>query len=234
MTSPDSGADPHRDDWVPVPLIAKKYDPETRVYFIEFEAPKQLLLNAQYSAMVHDELLRNADRDGLIIEGQVVITERDKAEPKQPETDSTEKRDATTREVLLDPSKEEQVKAEQDAIQSPYKMSKAEEDFRRRMRQNLRETAETAFGFVADAEIKFGEHTGRVNRDAFMEGFYGGPLVQPPKRATMVVHAEALVAMNLNSEPSVLSEETKADIDIEQAMRDIEIPDDLSGLDDTE
>jgi len=227
----EGGTDPHRDNWVPVPLLAKKYDPETKTYFIEFEAPKQLLLNEQYHALVHDELLRNADRDGLIIEGQIMVTERDKDAPV--ETDPTIERDKTVQEVLKDPAKEEEVQAEQDAIESPYKMSEAEKEYRARMRQNLRETADEAFGFVQrnldGRPLPEGQQM-RVDRDAFLEGFFGAPMT-PPKREVMVVRAEAMVAMSLSTLES--TEETKAD---EPSMPDpdavdFEIPDDLSGLD---
>lgn len=228
---PEGGADPHRDNWVPVPLLSKNYDRKAKTYAIEFKAPKQLLLNEQYSAMVHDELLRNADRDGLIIEGQIMVTERDD-KPENHEPDPTLERDAKTREVLLDPKKEEEVAAEQDAIESPYQMSKAEQDYRRRMRQNLRDTAEQVYGVFADKEIQVGEHKGRVNREAFMEGFYGGPLVQPPKREMMIVRAEAMVAMDMGvlADDSVRAEHAAED-DIEAQVADVEIPDDLSGLD---
>lgn len=192
---PEGGADPHRDDWVPVPLRAKKYDPETNVYFIEFEAPKQLLLNPQYSAMVHDELLRNADRDGLLIEGQIVITETDKTPPPPVE-----------QKPLVEG---EPMQVEQDAVESPYKMSDRERKFREQMAARNQETLR-AFGL-------------------------GEPVIQPPQRETMIVRAEALVAMDMGAANDDVADyyghAPNKDIDIERVMLDIEIPDDLSGLD---
>lgn len=230
MTTPEGGADPHRDDWKPVPLTLKTYDRDAKTYVIEFEAPKQLMLNPEYHAMVHDEVLRNADRDGLMLEGQIIVTERDKGtEPVDP----TIARDATVQEVLLDPAKEEQVEVEQDAIESPYKMSDAEIAFRKRQRESMRQTAEEAFGFVNRTMGEAVEIEGRkfqVDRNAFMEGFFGGPPVV--KRDVMVVRAEAMVAMDsgLLSDDTVRDEHaTEEDIDAQVA--DVEIPDDLSGLD---
>lgn len=233
----EGGVDPHRDDWVPVPLRLKKYDPETKTYVIEFEAPKQLLLNGEFEAMVHDELLRHADRDGLIIEGQVVVTHRDRdaaetvAEPADP--------DAATRDVLLHPEKEAEVEIEQDAIESPYKMSKAEMEYRQRMRQNLRETAEEAFGFVAGqmdgTPLPEGKQF-KVDRDAFMQGFHGEAVFQRPMTSSdfMVVRAEALVVMSLGAtepEPGLQGGHEIPTSEDALDWLDVEIPDDLSGLD---
>lgn len=231
MTTPDGGTDPHRDDWKPVPLTLKTYDRESKTYVIEFEAPKQLTLHPEYHAMVHDEILRNADRDGLMLEGQVVITERETGtEPKDP----TLAQDATVHEVLLDPSKEEQVAVEQDAIESPYKMSEAEKAYRQRMRQSMRETAEEAFGFVnrtLGEDVVIEGKKFQVDRNAFMEGFFGGPPVTK-KNDRMIVRVEAMVAMDsgLLADDSTRDEHATEE-DIEQQVADIEIPDDLSGLD---
>lgn len=237
LPPPEGGADPHRDDWKPVPLLAKVYDRETKVYYIEFEAPKQLLLNPQYSAMVHDELLRNADRDGLMIEGQVVITERDKGTQAP---DPTTERDATVQEVLKDPAKEADVEIEQDKIESPYKMSDAEIAYRKRMRESMRQTGLESLGFVQrelDGKPLPDGRRFTVDREAFLDGFFGGtgPVRKPE---VMIVRAEALVAMSLGTTDAEVTERLmreeppKEEIDVEKEMLGIEIPDDLSGLDD--
>lgn len=229
--TPEGGVDPRRDDWKPVPLTTKTYDREAKTYVIEFEAPKQLMLNPEYHAMVHDEILRNADRDGLMLEGQVVITERDKGtEPR----DATEAQDATVHEVLKDPAKEEQVAVEQDKIESPYKLSDAEIAYRKKMRENLRQTGMEALGFTQaqlDGRPLPEGREFKVDPKAFMEGFFGGP-VAPPSRDTMVVRVEAMVAMDsgLLTDDSVRDEHA-AEEDIDAQVADVEIPDDLSGLD---
>jgi hypothetical protein len=226
------GLDPHRDNWVPVPLTLNEYDAEKKTYTIEFTAPKQLLLNTQFEAMVHDELLRNADRKGLVVEGQIMVTTRDKAKPEtvaEAAADETTARDDTVRDVLEHPEKEAEVQAEQDAIESPYKMSKAEQEWRAKQRQSMRETADEAFGFVKRTmgdDVVIGGKKFEVDRDAFMEGFYGRPIGERQVE-TMTVRAEALIAMDLGiTEPG-------ADLPVvDPEMLGIEIPDDLSGLDD--
>jgi hypothetical protein len=172
MSTPEGGTDPHRDDWVPVPLTLKTYDREAKTYVIEFKAPKQLLLNHEFEAMVHDEILRNADRDGLMLEGQIVVSHRD-----------------------LD----DQPVIEQDQVESPYQLSEGERMFRERITRQNAETIGMLFGGV-------------------------------PKPDVMVVRAEALVTMDTGvigaDIRERLTEESIADV-----LRNIEIPDDLSGLD---
>ena len=225
------GLDPHRDNWVPVPLTLNNYDAKTKTYVIEFEAPKQLLLNPQWEAMVHDELLRNADRKGLVVEGQIAITTRDKGEPVTV-ADETIERDRTVQQVLLDPSKEAEVEAEQDAMESPYKMSEAEREMRARLRQNLRDTADEAFNFARrsteDIELPGTGRKFEIDRSAFMEGFTGQAPVEPRKVDVVVVRAEALIAMDLG----VLNEEEQPKE--EPSLQDLldNIPDDISELDD--
>lgn len=224
MTTPDSGADKFRDKWVPVPLREKTYDADAKTYVIEFEAPKQLMLNPQFEAMVHDELLRNADRDGLMIEGQVVVTTRDKDEPKtvaKPEP----------------PEPTEQDEVEVDKVESPYKMSDKELEFRQRLRQNVEDTANEAFGFVAgqlDGKPLPEGRQFKVDRDAFMAGFHGEAVFQRPMTSKdfMVVRAEAIVAMSLSTVDEAEKKlAQKAEDDIDKQIADFEIPDDLSELD---
>lgn len=227
------GLDPHRDTWVPVPLTVNDYDTETKTYVIEFEAPKQLLLNPQWEAMVHDELLRNADRKGLVVEGQIAITTRDKG---QPETvaDETVERDKTVQDVLLHPEKEAEVEAEQDALESPYKMSEAERAFRARMRQDMRDTANEALSFTQSQldgrPIEGTDKKFRVDPEAFMEGFTGAAAPPPRKVDIVVIRAEALIAMDLGHTTADAPAPNK-DIDIEREMLYFEVPDDLSELD---
>lgn len=231
------GLDPHRDNWVPVPLTLNQYDAEKKTYTIEFTAPKQLLLNPQWEALVHDELLRNADRKGLVVEGQVMVTTRDKDQPEtvaEASGDETTARDDSVRDVLEHPEKEaevEQAQAELDALDSPYKMSEKEREFRARMRQNTRETAEEAFGFVNRTmgdDVVIGGKKFQVDRDAFMEGFYGRPIEQR-KVDMIVVHAEALIAMDTGLDAA----EPGADLPVvDPDMLNVEIPDDISELDD--
>jgi hypothetical protein len=230
--TPEGGVDPHRDDWVPVPLTLKTYNRESKTYTIEFEAPKQLLLMSNFEAMVHDEILRNADRDGLMLEGQVVITNRDKGTAPR---DVTEAQDTTVHEVLKHPEKEAEVEVEQDKIDSPYKMSDAEIAFRKRQRESLRQTGAEALGFVQrhldGAPLPEGKQF-KVDREAFLDGFFGGGVISPPPREVMVVHVEAMVAMDsgLLADDTVRAEHAAED-DIEAQVADVEIPDDLSGLD---
>lgn len=222
MTTPDSGADPHRDDWKPVPLTLKQHNREAKTFVIEFEAPKQLLVLENFEALVHDETLRYADRDGLVLEGQIVVTTRAKGEPHK---DVTEEQDATVHEVLRDPSKESEVAAEQDQIDSPYKLSDAEIAYRRKMRESMRQTGAEALGFTQrqlDGRSLPGGHEFKVNPQAFMEGFFGGgPTLRPD---VMVVRAEALVALDTGVTTEPAPEPPVDEIDIV-------VPDDLSGLD---
>jgi hypothetical protein len=227
------GLDPHRDDWVPVPLIRNEYDAEKKTYTIEFTAPKQLLLNPQFEAMVHDELLRNADRKGLVVEGQIMVTHQDKDAPEtvaEASADETTARDDTVRDVLEHPEKEAEVQAEQDAMESPYKMSDAEKEWRAKQRQSMRQTADEAFGFVKRTmgdEVRIKGRKFEVDRDAFMEGFYGRPIGER-KVDIMVVRAEALIAMDMG----LSGDEPGADLPvIDPDLMNIEIPDDLSELD---
>lgn len=228
------GLDPHRDTWVPVPLTLDKYDPATKTYVIEFTAPKQLLLNTQFEAMVHDELLRNADRKGLVVEGQIAITTRDTG-TAETVADDTVERDKTVQDVLLHPEKEADVEAEQDALESPYKMSDKEREFRARMRQNMRDTANEALSFTQSQldgrPIEGTDKKFEINPKAFMEGFMGVGRAVPPvtKVETMTVRAEALIAMDigaLNEEP-----QQKESPSLQDMLDNLDVPDDLSGLD---
>lgn len=236
------GLDPHRDNWVPVPLMVNEYDRETRTYAIEFTAPKQLLLNPQFEAMVHDELLRNADRLGLVVEGQVVITTRDKDAPEVV-ADETVGRDSTVQDVLLHPEKEKEVQAEQDAIESPYKMSKAEQAYRAKIRQGLRDTGMEALGFVQrtldGTEIEGSDRKFKVDPQAFLEGFHGVSATPPRKIESMVVRVEAMISVALTEMDPV---ERGTTVEQENAAGPVadntlakyldSIPDDLSELDD--
>jgi len=210
----DDGADKFRDNWVPVPLILNHYDGSTKTYTIEFYAPKQLLLNQQWEAMVHDELLRNADRRGLIVEGQISITTEDVAP------------------TVVEEIKEPDVEAEQDAV---YKMSDAEKAMRARVRQNIHDRAheslDVAKRTLEGKTLPTGEPF-KINEKEFMKGFLGDALEHPtPEHRAgaaqpdnIKVRAEAFISIDLG-EPSG-DEEI-----IEHLPPDIEIPDDLSGLD---
>jgi len=242
-TRPEGGGDRFADGWVPVPLTEKNYDRDNRAYKIVFEAPKQLLLNPQWEAMVHDELLRNAHRDGLEIEGQIMVTTEDKGAVEI--SDETLKRDAETREVLKDARKEAAVEAEQRAMGG---MSETEMKWRQKMRNNLRDTAEEAFGFVSGAldgtPIAEGDdRKWKIDREAFLDGFFGGgQMPAPVKVDMMVITAEALVAADLGLDttlsyepPTVEVHNPPPNIDeaiLDDMMKDVEVPDDLSGLDD--
>lgn len=229
------GLDPHRDAWKPVPLTRNEYDAEKKTYTIEFTAPKQLLLHPEFEAMVHDELLRNADRKGLVVEGQIMVTTTDKDAPQtvaEASADDTAVRDDTVRDVLEHPEKEAEVQAEQDALESPYKMSDAEKEWRAKQRESMRQTADEAFGFVKRTmgdDVVIGGKKFEVDRGAFMEGFYGRPIGER-KADVMVVHAEALISMDLGLDTT--QENKPEDLPVvEPDMLDVEIPDDLSGLD---
>lgn len=227
------GLDPHRDKWVPVPLTLNEYDAEKKTYVIEFTAPKQLLMHGEFEAMVHDELLRNADRKGLVVEGQIMVTTRDKGTEYTVAEDDTLDRDKTVQDVLLHPEKEADVQAEQDALESPYKMSAAEKAYRARMRQNLRDTGLEALGFVQreldDKPIPGSDEKFKVDPKAFLEGFHGVSSERPmTKTDFMTVRAEALIAMDLG----LSGGEPGADLPVvDPEMLNIEIPDDISELD---
>lgn len=224
----DQGLDPHRDDWMPTPFLLKVYDRAARTYVMEFEVPKQLLLQENWEALVHDEVLRYGHRDGLVLEGQVAITAREK---EQAPPDGTTERDASVREVLLDEDKEEQAAVEQDAVEFPF-MSQKEIEFRRRMRADLRQTAQEALGFVQrhldGRPVPGDEREFKINPQAFMEGFFGGTPQPVSSADVMVVHCEAFVASDLG----LLSDDDQRWKEhIEAQVTDVEIPDDLSGLD---
>lgn len=224
------GLDPHRDTWVPVPLTLNEYDAEKKTYTIEFTAPKQLLLNPQFEAMVHDELLRNADRKGLVVEGQIMVTTKDKNAPETV-ADETRDRDASVQDVLLHPEKEAEAKAEQDALESPYKMSEAERAWREKQRQSLRDTGMEALGFAQrqfdGRSIEGTDEKFRIDPQSFLEGFHGKAPARPPVES-MTVRAEALIAMDLG-----LEEHKPEDLPVvDPEMLNIEIPDDISELDD--
>lgn len=74
----EGSEDRFRDSWKPVPLRSKAYSEDSHMYTIEFEVPKQTLLLENFEALVHDELLRNAHRDGLVPIGQPFIETREK------------------------------------------------------------------------------------------------------------------------------------------------------------
>lgn len=254
--TPEGGADKFRDTWVPTPFLTKVYDAEAKTYTMEFRLPKQLLLvNPQWQAMVHDEVLRYADRDGVILEGQIVITEREGGTDTVAATlDPTIDRDATVSEVLMDPDKEPEVAEEQAKVERPDIMSPAEQAMRKRLRDNMRETEQALFGFTSDQLDGRPLPQGRefkVDRKAFQEGFFGvgGPKPEPTLRDFMIVTCEAMVSMSLGSldaepltEPAPDDSSTVASSgpDGDQFkgagslsdLLDQEIPDDLSGLDD--
>lgn len=234
----EGGLDPHRDAWVPVPLTLDDYNEQSMTYVIEFTAPKQLLLNPQFEAMVHDELLRNADRRGLMVEGQIAITTRDKGTAYTVAEDETVERDATVQDVLLHPEKEEQDAIEQDAIESPYKMSKDEQEYRAKMRANLRDTANESLSFVQrnldGRELPEGKRF-KVDPDAFLEGFLGSsPQAPRPIVQTLTVRAEALIAMDMGALYTGGEQAPEPQHKEEGSLQDLldSIPDDLSGLDD--
>lgn len=78
---------------VPVPLTLDEWDPETMTYTIEMRLPKQVTLLDEFEAMVHDEVLYNADKKGLMAVGQALISIREpqeKHEPPKPPEELTE------------------------------------------------------------------------------------------------------------------------------------------------
>jgi hypothetical protein len=246
VDGPEGGADPIGDKWVPVPGTVKVYDRAAKSYKIVMQIPALTTLLPDFEAMVHDELLRNAHHDGLVIEGQIFITTETAGSKTVDEVDPTLKRDQTVREVLLDPAKEADVEAEQDKMPG---MSQAERDFRKRMRQNVRETADEAFRFVSGAmdgtDIGDTGKKFKVDERAFKEGFFGEPVGPPPKVGMVKVTAEAIVGADLGltdeewvaTDPQADKAVTESDIRttdqmLDEQTMDFEVPDDLSELDD--
>ena len=71
---------------VPVPLVLDEFDEKTLTYTIEMSLPVRVTLLEEFEAMVHDEILWNAHRRGLVPIGQAFISTRDpeKTEPPPP------------------------------------------------------------------------------------------------------------------------------------------------------
>lgn len=59
------------------PQYSESVSEDGKVFTVKFRAPKQLLLHPEYSAMVHDEVLRRAHARGLIPVGEVFHSETD-------------------------------------------------------------------------------------------------------------------------------------------------------------
>lgn len=140
------GEDPLAGKWVPVPLQKKEYSNASGAYAIEFVVPAQTLLLENFEAMAHDEVLRNAHKDGFIPIGQPIITSRPSGTKSTPSP--------------------AQAPLDEGIPMKPEGISMKEEAWRKKVRENNEATMRALFGNAAEGVIQdqFGGFTARSVR----------------------------------------------------------------------